>query len=340
MRYSYVPGVAAGSMGKTRLVRRIHSAGIVLAVLAAAVLAGCGSGGGSTGAGTAAGSPVAKLTGREMVTLKVPARMKGGELSSPHQLEVPKGWTASVWARVPGARMEAVTPEGNLLVSVPERRQGGRTERQGDGDEGERHPRRARIAAGPRLRQARRRLGPLRRRVRPDRLLPVDGRRGRQADGDRPGPPRRNARGRRHPPPEGRRRRPRRHRLLRRRQLLQRLARRPRLRPAARGDRLGRAGRRRSDRGDARRAQRRGAGAGPRRHGLDRDQQPRRNPLPLPRRSRRPERSVRPGDPRIRRRTIRPRRSSRSARAATSAGRSAIPNRGSRRRPARWRTCR
>jgi glucose/arabinose dehydrogenase len=106
-------------MGKTDLVRRIHSAGIVLAVLAAAVLAGCGSGGGSTGAGTASGAPVAKLTGRETVTLKVPAPMKGGELSSPHQLEVPKRWTASVWARVPGARMEAVTPEGNLLVSVP-----------------------------------------------------------------------------------------------------------------------------------------------------------------------------------------------------------------------------
>ena len=106
-------------MGKTDLVRRIHSAGIVLAVLAAAVLAGCGSGGGSTDAATATGAPVAKLTGRETVPLKMPARMRGGELSSPHQLEVPKGWTASVWARVPGARMEAVTPEGNLLVSVP-----------------------------------------------------------------------------------------------------------------------------------------------------------------------------------------------------------------------------
>jgi glucose/arabinose dehydrogenase len=32
---------------------------------------------------------------------------------------VPKGWTASVWARPEGARMEAITPEGNLLVSTP-----------------------------------------------------------------------------------------------------------------------------------------------------------------------------------------------------------------------------
>jgi glucose/arabinose dehydrogenase len=118
-------------MGNTHRVRRIHSLGAVLAVLAAALLAGCGGGGGSgsggpTGSAAAlttgkagAGSPAAKLTGRETVTLKVPARMKGGELSSPHRLKVPKGWTASVWARVPGARMEAVTPEGNLLVSVP-----------------------------------------------------------------------------------------------------------------------------------------------------------------------------------------------------------------------------
>jgi glucose/arabinose dehydrogenase len=106
-------------MGKTRLVRRIHSTGIVLAVLAATLLAGCGSGDGSAGEGSAGGSPVAKLTGRETVPLTLPARMKGGELSAPHQLEVPKGWTASVWARVPGARMEVVTPEGNLLVSIP-----------------------------------------------------------------------------------------------------------------------------------------------------------------------------------------------------------------------------
>ncbi len=106
-------------MGKTRDVRRIHSAGVVLAVLAVGLLAGCGSGGGSSGAAPPVGSPAAKLTGRETVTLKVPARMEGGTLSAPHRLEVPKGWTASVWARVPGARMEAVTPEGNLLVSVP-----------------------------------------------------------------------------------------------------------------------------------------------------------------------------------------------------------------------------
>jgi glucose/arabinose dehydrogenase len=106
-------------------VRRLLLAGIAAAVLTA-VVAGCGSGGGSTvaptgsaAAMTTAGAAPAKAKGREVVTLKVPSSMRGGELSSPHQLEVPKGWKASVWARVEGARMEAITPEGNLLVSVP-----------------------------------------------------------------------------------------------------------------------------------------------------------------------------------------------------------------------------
>jgi glucose/arabinose dehydrogenase len=53
------------------------------------------------------------------VNLVVPPGEGGGPLSTPRQLVVPPGWTAQVWARVPGARMEAWTPEGNLLVSQP-----------------------------------------------------------------------------------------------------------------------------------------------------------------------------------------------------------------------------
>jgi glucose/arabinose dehydrogenase len=52
-------------------------------------------------------------------TLVVPAGQGGGGLSAPHTLTVPAGWTARVWARVPDARMEAWTPEGDLLVSQP-----------------------------------------------------------------------------------------------------------------------------------------------------------------------------------------------------------------------------
>jgi glucose/arabinose dehydrogenase len=112
-------------------VRRLPLAGIATAVLIVALtVAGCGSGGGSgsgpigsttavTTTPSAAASAAAKAKGRELVTLSVPSSLRSGTLSSPHQLEVPKGWKASVWARPSAARMEAVTPEGRLLVSEP-----------------------------------------------------------------------------------------------------------------------------------------------------------------------------------------------------------------------------
>jgi glucose/arabinose dehydrogenase len=43
----------------------------------------------------------------------------GGPFSTARTLTVPAGWTPEVWARVPDARMEVWTPEGDLLVSVP-----------------------------------------------------------------------------------------------------------------------------------------------------------------------------------------------------------------------------
>jgi glucose/arabinose dehydrogenase len=107
-------------------VRRLLPAGIAIAALA---LAACGSSSpGTTASGPASatapggapnGAAPRPAAGREAVTLTVPATMRGGELSSPHELTVPKGWEASVWARPEGARMEAITPEGNLLVSKP-----------------------------------------------------------------------------------------------------------------------------------------------------------------------------------------------------------------------------
>jgi glucose/arabinose dehydrogenase len=107
-------------------VRSLLLAGIAATALAGVAVAGCGSGAGGPSSTTAvtttpsaAASQAAPAKGREAVTLTVPAAMRGGTLSGPHRVEVPKGWKASVWARVSGARMEAVTPEGNLLVSVP-----------------------------------------------------------------------------------------------------------------------------------------------------------------------------------------------------------------------------
>jgi glucose/arabinose dehydrogenase len=113
-------------MGNTGGVRRVLLAGISTIVFVLA-FAACGSGSGSTADGriatTVAMSPVDTAGhsggGREWATLSVPSTLRGGELSSSHKLNVPKGWKASVWARPEGARMEAITPEGNLLVSEP-----------------------------------------------------------------------------------------------------------------------------------------------------------------------------------------------------------------------------
>jgi glucose/arabinose dehydrogenase len=108
-------------------VRRLLPAAIV--VVFALVVAGCGSGSGTSTSGSDAttvamaaggsGGGAHGSGGRETVALTVPASMRGGELAAPHKVSVPKGWKASVWARPEGARMEAVTPEGNLLVSTP-----------------------------------------------------------------------------------------------------------------------------------------------------------------------------------------------------------------------------
>jgi glucose/arabinose dehydrogenase len=79
----------------------------------------------ATAASAAPSSAAPPATGaapgaRSTTTLIVPAGQGGGALSTPHQLTVPAGWTAQVWARVPDARMEAWTPGGDLLVSEPD----------------------------------------------------------------------------------------------------------------------------------------------------------------------------------------------------------------------------
>jgi glucose/arabinose dehydrogenase len=105
-------------------------------VLAAALLSACGSGGGAAttsahGNRTAttsthgAGAPdvgEARTAGHSRftrVSLVVPAGNGGGAFSQPRTVTLPRGWTAEVWARVAGARFEAWTPQGDLLVSVP-----------------------------------------------------------------------------------------------------------------------------------------------------------------------------------------------------------------------------
>jgi len=100
----------------------------VLAVAAIAAASAC-SGSPAQGPGATAPSPAAPSPSASTessaapgstTTLVVPAGEGGGALSAPHTLTMPAGWTARVWARVPDARMEAWTPEGDLLVSQPD----------------------------------------------------------------------------------------------------------------------------------------------------------------------------------------------------------------------------
>ncbi len=49
----------------------------------------------------------------------VPAGLAQAPLDQPRQALIPDGWTISVWARIPKARLETWTPDGALLVSVP-----------------------------------------------------------------------------------------------------------------------------------------------------------------------------------------------------------------------------
>ena len=65
-------------------------------------------------------SPAAPASPKLVATsLKVPHDLAQSPLDQPNQALVPEGWTLSVWARVPKARMATWTPDGALLVSVP-----------------------------------------------------------------------------------------------------------------------------------------------------------------------------------------------------------------------------
>ncbi len=95
---------------------------LVAAGLAAAACQATGPVG-SGGPGTAPGSAQPGQAGQSAlaaVSLRVPAGAASGPFSTIRKLRLPPGWTASLWARVPDARMEAWTPQGALLVSEPD----------------------------------------------------------------------------------------------------------------------------------------------------------------------------------------------------------------------------
>jgi glucose/arabinose dehydrogenase len=96
--------------------RRNHLRASVAAGLVGVLLAGCSSGSAPAPASTTrppAGS------GLEEVTVAVPDDLAARPFDEPRKALVPKGWTLSVWSRIPQPRLAAWTPDGNLLLSVP-----------------------------------------------------------------------------------------------------------------------------------------------------------------------------------------------------------------------------
>jgi len=62
---------------------------------------------------------LAQLPAPATVALTVPAGLANSPFDVARSLQVPAGFAIAVYARVPGARFMALTPDGNLLVSQP-----------------------------------------------------------------------------------------------------------------------------------------------------------------------------------------------------------------------------
>ena len=80
------------------------------------IATGCSVSGGPTV--PASTSPQA-LSDLQSTGLQVPAELAVAPFDSPHTVRVPTGWTVSLWARLPNARLAAWAPDGELLISRP-----------------------------------------------------------------------------------------------------------------------------------------------------------------------------------------------------------------------------
>ncbi|HEY2769542.1 MAG TPA: hypothetical protein VGI87_03200 [Solirubrobacteraceae bacterium] len=114
-----------------------HARIAAIAVAATGALAACGahsSGHSSTATAAPATSSTARTARSRQrhkrhrhaariryahVALAVPAANRKGPFTSPRSLILPRGWSAEVWGSVPAPRLEAWSPEGDLIVSSP-----------------------------------------------------------------------------------------------------------------------------------------------------------------------------------------------------------------------------
>ncbi|WP_099021417.1 PQQ-dependent sugar dehydrogenase [Mycolicibacterium palauense] len=103
---------------------------MVVAALAAFLVAGCGSEpppdpgrspGTIPGPAAPSGRGPAAPTGTptEWVTVEVPDGLAAAPFDRPRRVQIPQGWTMSVWARTPKPRLATWAPDDTLLISVP-----------------------------------------------------------------------------------------------------------------------------------------------------------------------------------------------------------------------------
>src|SRR4051794_40299339 len=97
--------------------------GRVIAAALALTLAGCSGQPAETAPrGTVlptTGPSAAPVPALVTTTVRVPAGQDAEPFDEQRTLQAPPGWTVSVWARVPDARLLAWTPDHRLLVSRP-----------------------------------------------------------------------------------------------------------------------------------------------------------------------------------------------------------------------------
>jgi glucose/arabinose dehydrogenase len=72
-----------------------------------------------TGPSSAAGTATGTVPALAATTVRTLAGTDAAPFDQTRQLQAPPGWTVTVWARVPGARLVAWTPDHRLLVSRP-----------------------------------------------------------------------------------------------------------------------------------------------------------------------------------------------------------------------------
>ena len=91
-------------------------------LLGIALLAGCSTDSPPQPAPASPTPPAAPAPSSEKLattSVNAPDDLAQAPFDEPRQALVPEGWTLSVWARIPKARLAAWTPDGALLVSVP-----------------------------------------------------------------------------------------------------------------------------------------------------------------------------------------------------------------------------